>query len=80
MAKSQERLPKGGKNVQRGNRLHNHTIAMRPRHIQNARDHHLKNAIRSCGLKFAEQLRLRYARTGVLNAPKKCEGRKTEKA
>ena len=80
MTTAQQKLPKGGRNIQRGNRLRNHTIAMRPRHIQNARDHHLKNAIRSCGLKFAEQLRLKYARIGVLNAPKKHEGRKTEKA
>jgi len=80
MTTAQQKLPKGGRNIERGNRQRNHTLSMRPRHIQNARDRHLKNAIRSCGLKFAEQLRLHYARIGVLNAPKKCEGRKTEKA
>jgi len=76
MAQSQQKLPKGGKNVQRGNRLHSHTSSMRPHHIQNARNRHLKNATRSCGAKFAEKLRLYYARIGVLSAPKKCEKRR----
>jgi hypothetical protein len=68
-----QRVPKGGKNVERGVRLRARTISMRPHHIKRSRERHLKNALRSCGEKFAEQLRVHYAKIGMLNVPKKRE-------
>jgi hypothetical protein len=62
MADLQDRVPKGGKNVARGNRHRNHTKAMRPVRITRSRKRHLKNAKRSCGVYFAEQLAKEYAR------------------
>lgn len=69
----QQKVPKGGKNVARGVRHRAHTQSMRPVHIQRARERHIKNALRSCGKAFAENLRLHYAKIGVINAPKKCK-------
>jgi len=58
----QERIPKGGRNVARGVRHRTHTAAMKPVHISRARARHLKNARRSCGVYFADQLAKMYAR------------------
>jgi hypothetical protein len=71
MANSQQKLPKGGKNVERGNRNRAKTASERPNRIRHSREVHLKNARRSCGEKFAEQLRTYYAKMGLMNVPKK---------
>ena len=78
MANSQQKLPKGGKNVERGNRKRSQTAAARPNHIKHSREVHLKNARRSCGEKFAEKLRTYYAKMGLMNVPKKRYHRKAD--
>jgi hypothetical protein len=52
---------KGSKKLSRAARQANHNKAVRLHKIVHARDRHLKNAIKSCGLKFAESLRKYYA-------------------
>jgi hypothetical protein len=62
---TQDRIPKGGKNVKRGVIHRVQTAAMRPVRVKRSRNRHLKNARRSCGAKFAEQLAREYARNLV---------------
>lgn len=75
---NQERVPKGGRNVERGNRHRKRVQAERMDKIKRARERHLKNALRSCGPEFMEKLQLFYARIGLLNAPKKCRRAREE--
>ena len=62
---AQDRVPKGGKNVKRGVMHRAQTQAMRPVHVKRARERHLKNARRSCGVYFRDQLAKEYARNPV---------------
>jgi hypothetical protein len=78
MPNTQQKLPKGGKNVERGNRKRAQTASKRPKNITHSREVHLKNARRSCGEKFAEKLRLYYAKMGIANVPKKRYHRKSD--
>jgi hypothetical protein len=64
MPQQQTKVPKGGRNVERGARLKVRTQAMRPEHIKRSRERHIKNALQSCGKKFADELRSYYIRVG----------------
>jgi len=50
------------KNLEKSTRHANHYKAVRLHRIVNARNNHLKNALRSCGKVFADKLREYYSR------------------
>ena len=62
---------KGSKKLSRSSRQANHNKAIRLHRIVRARDHHIKNAIKSCGLKFAESLRKYYSSRPVISVGKR---------
>ncbi len=53
---------KSCKNLSKSARLANHNKAVRLHKIKVAREHHLKNALRSCGKQFADKLLEYYSR------------------
>jgi hypothetical protein len=57
---SNKEAGKSSKKLGRAARQAVHNKGLRLHRIVHARDRHIKNAIRSCGLKFAEELRKYY--------------------
>lgn len=53
---------KGSKSIKRAGRDRVHNASVRPAKILRARKRHLKNALRSCGEKFANELSKYYGR------------------
>ncbi len=56
---------KSCKKLERASRLANHNKAVRLHRIKMAREHHIKNALQSCGEAFAEKLREYYSRNPI---------------
>lgn len=58
---SNKEAGKSSKKLGRAARQATRNKGLRLHRIVHARDHHIKNAIRSCGTKFADELRQYYA-------------------
>jgi hypothetical protein len=62
---------KSCKNLDRSARQAGRNASIRLHKIKNARENHLKNAIRSCGVEFAEKLKAYYSQHPVSSVGKR---------
>ncbi len=71
MAANKQKMKNAGRNMERGARQKAHTASLRAHRIKVAREHHLANALRSCGADFAANLEQHYRSLGYSEVPAK---------